>query len=161
VDGGAPAKALLNAPRAVALLPSGFELLIADSDNNRIRYVTIPGAAQFLALAPRALSVAAPLRKLTITVKKRKRRILVVSDVRIPYVVSQSARLEAVVLPKKGGGPAVATLRAKPHPGRNTLGLPARLRRGPQRLTKDHYVVRMTVTAGGQSVTRTLELVVK
>jgi hypothetical protein len=41
------------------------------------------------------------------------------------------------------------------------LHLPPRLRRGAHRLHRLHYVVEVTVSAGGQTAIRSLELIVK
>jgi sugar lactone lactonase YvrE len=157
-DGGVPTKALLNAPRSVEIVSGGTA--IADTDNNRVRYVATPGAGTILALAPKADSVRAPLRKVRRSAGGRTFRVLVVADVGLRYVVTQPASLKAVLLGKKGKR-KVATVRGRARAGANALHLPGRLRSGAHRLVKDHYVVRMTVTADGQTATRSFELVVK
>jgi sugar lactone lactonase YvrE len=146
-DGGAPARASLNAPRAVELMASGIELLIADSDNNRVRYVAIPGGATLLALAVHRATVRAPLRK------------RVVANVRAAYESTQAARISAVIRAVKGK--VVATIHTTAAPGHNALTLPRRLRRGPHRLVKGHYVVRMTATGTRRRATASFELVVE
>jgi sugar lactone lactonase YvrE len=158
-DGQASSTGLLNAPRAVELMPSGFELLVADTDNNRIRYIAIPGQSSRLGLAPLKASVLAPLRTIKVKVKERTRRIKVVADRGIAYVVSKDARL-AVRIATKRGKP-IRTLHLDAEAGRNVLHLPNLLRRGNRRLVKDHYVVRMTATADLETATQSLELVVR
>jgi hypothetical protein len=158
-DGRPAAAGLLNAPRAVELMPSGFEILVADSDNNRLRYIAIPGQASRLALAPLEASVLAPLRKATIKVKGRKRRIRVVADTPIPYELTKDARVVIRIATKRGKPMAGLVTRVKA--GRNVLRLPPFLRRGKRRLAKDHYVLTMTVASGLESATGSLELIVK
>lgn len=151
-DGGSPVKALLNGPRAVELMPSGTEAVIADSDNNRLRYVATPGAASILALAPKKGLVVARLRKAGST--------RVVADVRIPYTVSLPARITATIRTKKRAK-VVATLHAAARAGVNRLALPLRLRAGRRRLAKDHYVVRMTASVAGATAVKSLGLDVR
>jgi hypothetical protein len=158
-DGGPPASGRLNAPGAVELLPSGFEVLIADTDNNRIRYVAVPGQASHLALAPLRASVRAPLKKKTIVAKQQKRRVLIVSDVAVRLRVTKEADIVTRIVKKRGK--QVALLRSHTGPGAGVIHLPAALRSGNRRLTKGHYVLRMSANAGNQSATASLELIVK
>jgi hypothetical protein len=109
-----------------------------------------------VALAPLAASVRAHLRK----VRQGRKRVLVVSDVRLPYSVSRTALIRATITPKRGGR-VVATLKGHAPSGPNALALSARLRRGPHRLKKNRYIVRLTASAGGQSAIQSMELVVK
>ncbi|MEA2425837.1 MAG: hypothetical protein QOH13_2247 [Thermoleophilaceae bacterium] len=158
-DGRAASTALLNAPRAVELMPSGVEVLVADTDNDRVRYIAIPGQASRLALAPLKDTVTAPLVKKAVTVKKRKRRILVVKDVPITFRVTKDSRLMVQITPKKGKG--ASRLITRIAAGAGAIHLPPMSRSGTRRLKKGHYVVRMTVTAGLESASKTLELIVK
>lgn len=157
-DGRAADKAFLNAPRAVELLPSGIELAVADTDNNRIRYVTV-GAASRLALAVTKPVVSAPLFKKKVVVRKRQRRILVVRNVPLPFRVSQPATLGFRVATKKGA--LIATFEKSAKAGAGAAHLPKRLLAGKRRLKKDHYVVRVTATAGSASAVDQFELIVK
>jgi hypothetical protein len=158
-DGEPSSVGFLNAPHAVELLPSGFELAIADSDNNRIRYIAIPGRATLFGIAALSDSVTAPLVKKVITVKKRKRGILAVKDVPIAFELTKPGKLVLKLFTKKGK--PVTTLKKSLKAGRGIVHVPARLRSGKHRLTKDHYVVRVTATAGSSIATDSLELVVK
>ncbi|MEA2495566.1 MAG: hypothetical protein QOJ29_3477 [Thermoleophilaceae bacterium] len=158
-DGHAAGGSLLNAPHGVELMPSGAELLIADTDNNRIRYIAIPGRAARLAMSPLKTPVLAPLYKKKIVVKKKKRRILVVTDVPIEISASAKCRLTIAIATKKGK--AVTTIKGTALAGTTAVHLPARLRSGKRRLKKDHYVLRVTATSGSAISTGSLELVVK
>src|SRR3954451_7543670 len=158
-DGRVVGSSYVNAPHALEVAPSGKELLIADTDNNRVRYVTTPGQSSRLAIAPIKSSVTFPLVKKKIVVKKRKRRILVVKDLPFTWRLSEAASLRFRVATKKGR--FVTTLKAHAGPGVGAYRLPARLRSGRHRLTKDHYVVSVTATAGSAFSTKKFELVVK
>jgi sugar lactone lactonase YvrE len=158
-DGHPAATAYLNAPRAVELLPSNFELLIADSDNNRIRYVSIPGQSARLAFAVLKPVVNAPLFKKAIIVKKKKRRILVVRDVPLTFRTTKQATISFRLATKKGK--PVTSFKTHAGPGAGAVHLAKRLRSGKHRLKKDHYVVSVTATAGSASAVDSFELVVK
>jgi hypothetical protein len=138
---------------------SGLELLVADSDNDRIRYVSSSDHASMLALAAVRPSVRAPLGKRTVTVAGRKRRIRIVRDVAMPVRLSRPARLTLTIRTKRGR--LVTTVKATGGPDVVGVHLPARLRSGKHRLTKDHYVVGVTAKAGSASASSSLELVVK
>ena len=158
-DGKAAASAYVNAPHAIELLPSGQELLIADSDNDRVRYVGSTDHVTRLAIAAPATSVTAPLVKKKVVVNKRKRRILVVRDVPIRLRLTLGAHLTITIRTKKGR--FVTELR---HAGRQdltTVHLPQRLRSGKHRLKKDHYVLGVTAKFGNLTASTNLELVVK
>jgi sugar lactone lactonase YvrE len=158
-DGLGAASGLLNAPQAVELMPSGAEVLVADTDNNRIRYIAIPGQATRLAFAPLAASITAPLQKVAITVNKRNRRTLVVSDRAIGFRVTKQGRVTVAIATKKGR--KVASFATRFRAGANAVHLPKSLRSGKRRLKKDHYVLSMTATAGTESARHSMELVVK
>jgi hypothetical protein len=113
----------MNAPRGVALMPSGAEVL-------------------------------------AITVKKRRRRILAVSDRAIPLRATRASGLEVVISTKKQRR-RVARFASHLGPGAVAFHLPRSLRTGKQRLTKDHYVLSMTATAGSESASHIMELIVK
>lgn len=145
-DGGPPQKALLNAPRAVEVFngTGGPDLLIADSDNNRIRYVALPRPADtdaqefqgpLLALAARPAAVLAPLKKVA--------KSLVVKDVKLGYVLSTGAPVTFVVRKKKTTRTILKFTRPG-GPGLNRTSLPVRLRAGKKRLTKGFYTVTLT-----------------
>lgn len=159
-DGHPAAGALLNAPRAIELMPSGNELLIADTDNNRIRYIAIPGQSSLLAVAPLKLSVTAPLVKVKRTVKGKKRRTLVVTNVPLSFRVSKETDLVLRIRTKKGGR-LVKTLSTHAGAGAGAVHLPRSLRSGKRRLKKDHYVVGVTAKAGTAIAVSSMELVVK
>jgi sugar lactone lactonase YvrE len=156
-DGRAATAALLNAPRAVELMPSGSEVLVADTDNNRIRYVAIPGQAGRLAFAALEQSVLAPLKR--VVDKHTKRRILLVSDVRVSYRVTRECDIVARLATKRGR--QIARIDVHAAPGAGAIRLPKALRSGKRRLKKDHYVVSMSATTGSQSAAASIELVVK
>lgn len=147
-DGGAPATALLNAPRAVEVGPGG-DLLVADSDNNRIRYVAVPRAAgsdgtdPLLALAPRPATLLAPLKKVVKVVNRRKTGSLVVKDVKLGYTLSTGARVTFVVRKNKTTRTILKFTRPG-GPGLNRLSLPKTLRVGKKRLNKGFYTVTLT-----------------
>ena len=154
-DGRAAAGSLLNAPHAVELMPSGSDLLIADTDNNRVRYVAIPGQASLLAIAPLKTSIRAPLVKVT----REKHHVLVVRDVKIAFRVTKEADLTLRIRTKRGR--PVKTLKTHVGPGEGAVHLPAALRSGKHRLTKDHYVVGVIAKSGTASAASSVELVVK
>jgi trimeric autotransporter adhesin len=158
-DGLAAVSGLLNAPRGVELMASGTEVLVADSDNNRIRYIAIPGQATRLAFAPLTGSFTAPLKKVTITVNKLKRRTLVVSDRAIPFRITKASDVLTAISNKKGR--KIARFARQVGPGANSIHLPNSLRSGKSRLKKDHYVLSMTATAGTESARHSIELIVK
>jgi len=157
-DGRTSPRSSLNSPQAVELNAVG-ELLVADSDNNRVRYLTFPGQATRLAIAPLAASVRAHLVKKTVKVKGHKRRVLIVRNVRIPFSLSRAANVRVTIA--KRHGRKVAAFAVAAGAGSRAVHLPRRLRSGKHRLTKAHYVLRMTATSTGASATGTLELVVK
>jgi DNA-binding beta-propeller fold protein YncE len=159
-DGLPAASGLLNAPRAVELMPSGAEVLVADTDNNRVRYIAIPGQATRLAFAPTTGTVTMNLEKRTIGTQKHKRRILVVSAKAIAFRITKESDLVVAISTKKGrkvGRLAVG----RPGAGLTAWHLPRALRTGKRRLKKDHYVLSMTATAGSESATHSMELIVK
>jgi DNA-binding beta-propeller fold protein YncE len=158
-DGLPAASGLLNAPRAVELMPSGAEVLIADTDNNRVRYIAIPGQATRLAFAPTTGSITAPLKKIAITLNKRKRRILVVSDRAIEFRATKESEVAVAISTKTGR--KIGRLTGHAGAGANALHLPKSLRTGKDRLKKDHYVLSMTATAGSESASHSMELIVK
>ena len=158
-DGGSAASALFNAPRALESMAGGAELLVADTDNNRVRYLAVPRSASRLAFAPVRTSVTAPLRRTTSTVKGRRQRSLVVRDVPIPITATKPGRLTVNIATRKGR--RVVRLRRSVGAGTNILRLPRSRRVGRRRLTKDHYVVTMTLSAGGASATHRMELIVR
>lgn len=163
-DGGPPQKALLNAPRAVEIFlgTGGPDLLIADSDNNRIRYVAVPRPVQpdsdqflgpLLALAPRPAAVRAPLRK-------RNGR-LVVRDVKLGYVLSTGAPVTFVVRKKKTTRTMLRFTRPG-GPGLNRTSLPRSLRSGKKRLTKGFYTLTLTARDKlGRVAVKKIELTVR
>lgn len=159
-DGKAAAGSYVNAPRGLALLPSGNELLVADTDNDRIRYIAIPGQASRLAFAWRKTVVQAPLFEQRITVERRKRRILVVRNPPLPFSSSRPSTLTVRITTKKPRR-LVTTFRVKARAGAGNIRLPARLRSGRRRLAKGHYVVGVTASAGSATTRGSLELVVK
>ena len=151
-DGGPAAKALLNSPRAIEIGPSGQDLLVADSDNNRIRYVAIPSAdGGLLALAPKSASVTTRLRR----VKNR----LEVPPAQLRYVVSRAERVQIAIRTDRGR--FVRLLRGSAQHGANVVILPKVLRKGKRRLTKGFYTVTLTATGGGSRVTKSMELIVR
>jgi hypothetical protein len=159
-DGLPAASGLLNAPRAVELMPSGAEVLIADTDNNRIRYIAIPGQATRLAFAPTTGSVTMNLERRTVGTKEHRRRVLVVSAKAITFRLTKESDIVAAISTKKGR--RVSRL----VPGRFGTGLvalhlPRALRTGKHRLKRDHYVLSMTATAGSESASHSVELIVK
>ena len=145
-DGGSPVRALLNAPAAVSLAP-GSGVLIADTDGNRVRYATTPTPTALLALAPRAASVLARLR--------RGR----VADVRPSYQLSRAAVVRVSVAGRRGR--ALASFRAPGRAGLNRLRLPPRLRAGRRRLVKGFYRLTLTARAGGATAVKSMELVIR
>ena len=147
-DGGIATRALLNAPRAVEVGPTGDDLLIADTDGNRIRYVSLPGDTTLLALAPRRESQLAPLRK---------RRV---ADVRIQYHLTRAAGVRIVVRTKKGDR-RIDSFAAPGRAGLNSVRLPARLRAGKRRLVKGFYRLAFTARADGATATKSTELIVR
>lgn len=155
-DGHAAISARLNAPQALELLPSRHELLVADSDNNRVRYVTVPGQSALLAIAPRSPRLRAALVRRQVS---RTSRALVVRNVPIRLALTKSAKLTLRIGPKHGR--RVATVRARGHAGVTTVHLPRRLRVGKHRLTKNHYVVGVTASTGTATATGSFVLVVK
>jgi hypothetical protein len=158
-DGMGAAAGLVNAPQAVELMPSGTELLVADTDNNRLRYIAIPGHAARLAFAPLTASLTAPLKRVTVKVKNRKSRTLVVSDRAIPLRASKASDVEVVISTKKGK--RVAQFARHIGSGAVSLHLPGALRSGKLRLKKDHYVLSMTAIAAAESARHDMELIVK
>lgn len=154
-DGRAATSALRNAPHALELMPSGFEVLVADSDNNRVRYVAIPGQATLLALALPKAEYRAKLVK----VKRGRHRVLVVRDPRIGFSLTRDSDLTFRIRTK--GARAVATWRVHAGAGAGTVRLPRRLLGGKRRLTKAHYVVGVTAKSGTASAAAAVELVVK
>lgn len=165
-DGRPATRALLNAPRAVEI-SNGDDLLVADTDNNRVRYVVVPNAvapsaasAYQLALAPRALSRVARLRPVASKVKGRVQRRLVVAPVPLAYTVTNATRVTATIRKKRGR--RIAVLRGSAAPGVRSIVLPRRLRDGRRRLVKGFYSVTFRATgAGGRSAVKTMELVVR
>jgi hypothetical protein len=154
-DGRLASSALLNAPRAVEVMPSGIELLVADTDNNRVRYVAIPGQASLLGVAMLEPTITAPLAK----VKRKKHRALTVRDVALAFRVTKESDLTVSIRTKRGR--AIKTFRTHAAPGAGALHLPGALRSGKHRLKKDHYVVGVTARAGTASATSSLALIVK
>jgi sugar lactone lactonase YvrE len=153
-DGKPAASSFLNAPHAIALT-AATELLIADSDNNRVRYVALPGHSTRLAVAPLAASVDAPLVK----VKHGKRRVLVVKNVAIPVLLTKAATVTVGLGSKTRN--LITRFKQTLAAGSRSLHLPARLRSGKHRLKKDHYVFRVLATSGSAVATARMELVVK
>ena len=154
---------LVNHSRRSALAHSStlFVGLDVHKETIAVAYVAEEREAEVVALGSigtRQCDIDKLLRKLQ--AKGKKRRILVVSDIRIPCELTQSARIAATIAPLKGGR-RVATLHAGGRAGRNQLRLPARLRSGRRRLPKDHYVVKMTATTHGRTAVTSMELVVK
>jgi hypothetical protein len=158
-DGGSATRALLNAPRAVELMPSGVELLIADTDNNRIRSVAVPGQGTLLGLAILKPSFRGKLVKKAVEVKGKKRRVLVVRNVKLALRLTRESNLTFRLRRKTGG--TVAIWRAHLGPGIGAAHLPPKLLAGKRRLTKDHYVVGVTAKSGTASAAAAAELVVK
>jgi sugar lactone lactonase YvrE len=158
-DGHAAAGAYLNSPQAVELLPSNYELVVADTDNNRIRYIGIPGQSSLLALAPTQAPLRAPLVKRPVTVHGHRRQILAVRDVPFPFESTKPATLVLRIRTKRGK--AIATLRGHVAAGAGAVNLPPRLRSGKHRLKKDHYVVGVTATTGTATTTASFALIVK
>lgn len=158
-DGHAPTRAYVNAPHAIELLPSARELLIADTDNNRIRYVGVPGQSSLLALALSRRQVRAPLRRHTVTVHRHKRRTLAIPNIAIRFTLTKAASLGFRITTKSGK--QIATLKKHADAGTGTLRLPRRLRSGKHRLKKDHYVVGVTALAGSARATTSFALTVK
>jgi hypothetical protein len=154
-DGRAAATSPLNAPHALELMPSGVELLIADSDNNRLRYVATPGQATLLGFALLKPSVRAVLAK----VKRGRKRVLVVGDVALTWRSTKEVALAFRITTKRGR--LVKTFKAHAGSGAGGVHLPASLRSGRHRLKKDHYVVGVTAKAGTATATSRMELVVK
>ena len=150
-DGGSPASALLNSPRAVEIGPAGTDLLIADSDNDRLRYVVLPtptgASGELLALATRARSVTARLRGGRVT------------NVPIRWVVSQNVR--ATIEVRRDNGRRAARFTRRGHAGANAFVLPRRLREGRRRLVKGFYVVTFAVRAGARRAVARTVLVVR
>lgn len=159
-DGLTAASGLLNAPRAVELMPSGAEVLVADTDNNRVRYIAIPGQATRLAFAPTTAKVTMNLAKRTVGTENHKRRVLVVSAKAITFRITKESDIVVAISTKKGRSVSRLVV------GRSGTGLvawhmPRALRTGKHRLKKDHYVLSMTATAGSESATHSIELIVK
>lgn len=154
-DGRAAARSYVNAPHAIEITNSGLELLVADTDNDRIRYVSSSDHALRLAVAATKPSVTAPLIKR----KSGKRRVLVVRDVPLRLRLSRSARLAVTIGTKSGRH--VARFKTYGGPDGVTLHLPGRLRSGRHRLTKDHYVVGVTATNSIASASTSMELTVR
>jgi hypothetical protein len=136
-------------------MPSGIELLVADTDNNRVRYVAIPGQASLLGVAMLEPTITAPLAK----VKRKKHRALTVRDVALAFRVTKESDLTVSIRTKRGR--AIKTFRTHAAAGAGALHLPGSLRSGKHRLKKDHYVVGVTARAGTASATSSLALIVK
>lgn len=147
-DGGAPAKALLNAPRAVEVLPRSGGVLIADTDNNVIRHVTVPGSSPLMAIAPTKLSIRARLRS------KR------LAPMAIQFQLSGPAQVVVAIHERRG--PRVARFVRSGRAGHNRVAVPHRFRVGPRRLTKGRYVIRLAaVSRSTGRAFRSLELTVR
>jgi hypothetical protein len=136
-------------------MPSGIELLIADSDNDRLRYVAIPGQATLLALSFLRQEYHGRLVK----VKRGGHRTLVVRRVALTFRITRESDLTIRIRARRG--PHVATFRRHAVPGSGTLRLPARLRAGKHRLTKGHYVVGVTAKSGTATAAASTALVVR
>ena len=158
-DGHSPLTAYLNAPRAVELMPSGYELLVADSDNNRIRYVGVPGGSSLLAIAAPELPLRARLFKRSVTVRGHVLHVLTIRNIAIPLEATKAARVTLRIAVRRGR--QVAVVRTRIGAGRSRVHLPPRLRSGRQRLRKAHYVVGVTATTGKAIATTTFALTVK
>lgn len=122
-DGGSPLRARLNFPKAVAPTPDGG-MLIADSSNNRVRFVA-PSATSRLAVAV-----------LGETVRARRRRL------KLPYAATIAASLRVEVF---RGGRRVLRFRARGRRGRASVRRRLALRRGS-------YWILLTARAGGRRV---------
>ena len=148
-DGGNPAGALLNAPRGVEVLAGSPGVLIADTDNNAIRYVTTPGVDQ-------ALMAIAPVRR---TMRARLLNGRVAPTV-LGVQLSRRARVTVTVTERRGR--RVARFTAAGTDGLNRIALPRRLRAGARRLTKGRYNLRLGAwTSGFGRAFSTMELTVK
>jgi sugar lactone lactonase YvrE len=154
-DAGPASRSLVNSPQAVELLPSGAELLIADTDNDRLRYVALAPGPSLLAVAPLKPSVLAPLVKL----KRGNHRVLVVRDTKLGLRLTKESDLTLRIRPRHGG--PTKTFRTHTPAGARSVHLPARLRSGKHRLTRDHYVVGVTAKSGSAIATSSLELTVR
>jgi sugar lactone lactonase YvrE len=159
-DGLAAASGLLNAPHGVELMPSGAEVLVADTDNNRVRYIAIPGQATRLAFAPTTGTVTMDLKKRTVGTKNHRRRILVVSAKAITFRITKESDIVVAISTKKGR-PVSRLVPGRFGAGLVALHLPRALRTGTHRLKKDHYVLSMTAMAGSESASHSMELIVK
>jgi DNA-binding beta-propeller fold protein YncE len=158
-DGLPAASGLLNAPRGVELMPSGPEVLVADTDNNRIRYIAVPGQATRLAFAPTTGTVTMNLQKRTVGTKRHTRRVLAISAKAITFRLTKESDVVVAISTKKGR--KVTRLVGRFGTGLVALHLPRALRTGKQRLKKDHYVLSMTATAGTESASHSMELIVE
>jgi sugar lactone lactonase YvrE len=154
-DGRAATGSYVNSPHAIEIANSGRELLVADTDNDRIRYVSSSDHALRLAIAAPKASVTARL----VRTKVGKRRVPVVRDVAVELRLSEAAKLRLTIRKKRGR--RVATIRTIGGPDVVAVRLPLRLRAGKHRLTKGHYVLGVTATNSIASAATSLELVVR
>jgi hypothetical protein len=141
-------------------MPSGAEVLVADTDNNRVRYIAIPGQATRLAFAPTTGTVTMDLKKRTVGTKNHRRRILVVSAKAITFRITKESDIVVAISTKKGR-PVSRLVPGRFGAGLVALHLPRALRTGTHRLKKDHYVLSMTAMAGSESASHSMELIVK